>query len=88
MHVIIPGGGVAASPRAYYLARAGHQVTVLDASPAPAWRPASPMPASLARLLGPLGAPGIPVKALKWMMMRHRPLVLCGRGSSPASTRG
>ncbi len=44
MHVMILGGGVVGVTSAYYLAKAGHQVTVLERQPARGWRPASPMP--------------------------------------------
>jgi len=36
MHVLILGSGVIGTTTAYYLARAGHQVTVIDRQPGPA----------------------------------------------------
>jgi D-amino-acid dehydrogenase len=80
MHVLILGGGVVGVTSAYYLARAGHQVTVLER------QPGSGLETSFANAgqvspgySAPWAAPGIPVKALKWLMMRHRPLVLWPR---------
>ncbi|MBS0553637.1 MAG: FAD-dependent oxidoreductase, partial [Proteobacteria bacterium] len=35
MHVLVLGSGVIGTTTAYYLARAGHQVTVVDRQPAP-----------------------------------------------------
>lgn len=77
MRVIVLGSGVVGVTSAWYLARAGHQVTVLDR------QPAAGMETSFANAgqvspgySAPWAAPGIPVKALKWLMMRHRPLVL------------
>lgn len=76
MRVVILGSGVVGVTSAWYLARAGHQVTVLDR------QPAAGMETSFANAgqvspgySAPWAGPGIPVKALKWLMMRHRPLV-------------
>jgi D-amino-acid dehydrogenase len=80
MHVLILGGGVVGVTSAWYLVRAGHRVTVLDR------QPAAGMETSFANAgqvspgySAPWAGPGIPVKALKWLMMRHRPLVLWPR---------
>jgi D-amino-acid dehydrogenase len=80
MHVLVLGSGVVGVTSAWYLARAGHRVTVLDR------QPAAGMETSFANAgqvspgySAPWAGPGIPVKALKWLMMRHRPLVLWPR---------
>ena len=77
MHVLVLGSGVVGVTTAYYLAKAGHRVTVLDR------QPAAGMETSFANAgqvspgySAPWAAPGIPVKAMKWLLMRHRPLVL------------
>jgi D-amino-acid dehydrogenase len=77
VNVIILGGGVVGVTSAYYLAKAGHQVTVVDR------QSAAGMETSFANAgqvspgySSPWAAPGIPIKAMKWLMMRHRPLVL------------
>ena len=77
MNVLVLGSGVVGVTTAYYLAKAGHRVTVLDR------QPAAGMETSFANAgqvspgySAPWAAPGIPVKAMKWLLMRHRPLVL------------
>ena len=77
MRVLVLGGGVVGVTTAYYLAMAGHQVTVVDR------RHAAGMETSFANAgqvspgySAPWAAPGIPVKAIKWLMMHHRPLVV------------
>ncbi len=77
MRVVVLGGGVIGVTSAWYLAEAGHEVVVLDRQSGPAWRPASPMPArSRPATPSPWAAPGLPIKALQWLFMRHRPLVI------------
>jgi len=77
MKIAILGSGVIGVTSAWYLAAAGHEVTVIDR------RPGAGMETSFANAgqlsygySAPWAGPGIPVKALKWLMMRHRPLVL------------
>lgn len=80
MRILILGSGVVGVTSAYYLARQGHEVTVIDR------QPAAGMETSFANAgqvspgySAPWAAPGIPVKALKWLLMKHRPLVLWPR---------
>jgi D-amino-acid dehydrogenase len=75
--VLILGSGVVGTTIAYYLAKAGHSVTVVDRQSAPA------MEASFANAgevspgySAPWAGPGVPIKAIKWMMMHHSPLVI------------
>jgi D-amino-acid dehydrogenase len=77
MKVIVLGGGVIGVSTAYYLARAGHEVTVVER------RPGVGLETSFANAgeispgySSPWAAPGLPLKALKWLFMRHRPLVI------------
>ena len=77
MRVLVLGSGVVGTASAYYLAKAGHEVTVVDR------QPAAGMETSFANAgqvspgySAPWAAPGIPIKAIKWLMMRHRPLVM------------
>lgn len=80
MHVTILGGGVVGVTSAYYLARAGHQVTVLERQPGAGLETSFANAGQVSPgYSGPWAAPGIPVKAMKWLMMRHRPLVLWPR---------
>ena len=80
MRVLVLGSGVVGVTSAYYLARQGHEVTVVDR------QPAAGMETSFANAgqvspgySAPWAAPGIPIKAMKWLMMKHRPLVLWPR---------
>ena len=62
---------------AYYLAKAGHEVTVLDRQPGAGLETSFANAGQVSPgYSAPWAAPGIPVKAMKWLMMRHRPLVL------------
>lgn len=77
MRILILGSGVVGVTSAYYLARKGHEVTVLDR------QPAAGMETSFANAgqvspgySAPWAGPGIPIKAMKWLMMHHRPLVV------------
>jgi D-amino-acid dehydrogenase len=77
MHVLVLGGGVVGVTSAWYLARAGHQVTVIDRQPGAGLETSFANAGQVSPgYSAPWAAPGIPVKALKWLMMRHRPLVL------------
>src|SRR3712207_2016824 len=77
MHVIILGSGVIGTSAAYYLADAGHQVTVLDRQPGPALETSYANAGQVSPgYSSPWAAPGIPLKALKWLFMRHRPLFI------------
>jgi D-amino-acid dehydrogenase len=76
MRVVILGSGVVGVTSAWYLARAGHQVTVLDRQSAPGMETSFANAGQVSPgYSAPWAGPDIPVKALKWLMMRHRPLV-------------
>lgn len=77
MKILVLGSGVIGVTSAWYLARAGHAVTLVDRQPQPA------METSFANggqvswgAANPWAAPGIPGKALGWLFKRHAPLVL------------
>ncbi|TWI69667.1 D-amino-acid dehydrogenase [Pseudoduganella lurida] len=75
MRVVILGSGVIGVTTAYYLARAGHQVTVLDRQPGPALETSFANAGQISPgYASPWAAPGIPLKALKWMVQQHAPL--------------
>jgi D-amino-acid dehydrogenase len=77
MRVLVLGSGVVGVASAWYLARAGHEVTVLDRQPAPGMETSFANAGQVSPgYSAPWAGPGIPVKALKWLMMRHRPLVM------------
>ena len=76
LKIIVLGSGVVGVTSAWYLAQAGHEVTVIDR------QPAAGMETSFANagqvspgMSAPWAAPDTPRKAILWMMMRHRPLV-------------
>ena len=80
MRIVVLGSGVVGVASAYYLAKAGHEVIVVDR------QNAAGMETSFANAgqvspgyAAPWAAPGIPLKALRWLMMRHRPLVVWPR---------
>jgi len=77
MKVIVLGSGVIGVTSAWYLARAGHEVTVVDRQPGPALETSFANAGEISPgYASPWAAPGIPQKAVKWLMMRHAPLVL------------
>lgn len=77
MHVLVLGSGVIGTTIAYYLARAGHQVTVVDRQPGPALETSFANAGEVSPgYSAPWAGPGVPVKAIKWMLMHHSPLVI------------
>lgn len=77
MKVLILGSGVVGVTSAYYLARAGHEVVVIDRQPAPGMETSFANAGQVSPgYSAPWAAPGIPVKAMKWLMMKYSPLVL------------
>jgi D-amino-acid dehydrogenase len=80
MRILILGGGVVGVTSAYYLARAGHEVTVLERQPGAGLETSFANAGQVSPgYSAPWAAPGIPFKALKWLMMRHRPFVIWPR---------
>lgn len=77
MKILILGSGVVGVTSAYYLAKAGHEVVVVDRQPAPGMETSFANAGQVSPgYSAPWAGPGIPVKALRWMMMKHRPLVM------------
>jgi len=77
MRIVILGSGVIGVTSAYYLAQAGHDVTVLDRQAAPAQETSFANAGQISPgYASPWAAPGIPLKALKWMVQRHAPLAI------------
>jgi len=77
MKVLILGSGVIGTTCAYYLAKAGHQVTVVDRQSAPAMETSFANAGEVSPgYSAPWAGPGVPVKAIKWMLMQHSPLVI------------
>jgi D-amino-acid dehydrogenase len=77
MKVLILGSGVIGVATAHYLTEAGHEVTVVDRKPGPALETSFANAGEVSPgYASPWAGPGIPVKAIKWLLMRHGPLVI------------
>jgi D-amino-acid dehydrogenase len=75
--VLVLGSGVIGVTSAYYLARAGHDVTVIDRQPKPALETSFANAGEVSPgYSSPWAGPGVPVKAVKWLLMKHGPLVI------------
>lgn len=76
MKITVLGSGVVGVTSAWYLAQAGHEVTVVDR------QPGAGMETSFANAgqvspgySSPWAGPGVPMKSVKWLMMKYRPFV-------------
>ncbi len=77
MRIIILGSGVVGVTSAYYLAQMGHEVTVVDRQAQPALETSFANAGQISPgYSAPWAAPGIPVKAMKWLMSEHSPLAI------------
>src|SRR5690606_31656797 len=77
MRVLVLGGGVIGVTSAWYLAKAGHEVTVLDRQPGPALETSHANAGEISPgYSSPWAGPGVPLKAVKWLLMKHGPLAL------------
>jgi D-amino-acid dehydrogenase len=77
MKIAILGSGVIGVTTAWYLAEAGHEVTVIDRQPAAALETSFGNAGEISPgYASPWAAPGIPMKAIGWLMQRHSPLIL------------
>ena len=77
MKVLVLGSGVIGVTSAYYLARAGHEVTVVDRQAEPARETSFANAGEVSPgYSSPWAGPGVPVKAVKWLLMKHGPLVI------------
>src|SRR5690606_457735 len=73
--IIILGSGVLGVASAYYLARKGHEVTVVDRQPAEAMETSFGNAGEVSPgYSAPWAGPGVPLKAIKWLTMEHGPL--------------
>ncbi len=77
MRVAILGSGVIGVSTAYYLAKGGHEVTVLDRQPEPALETSFANAGQVSPgYSAPWAGPGVPMKAVKWLLSKHSPLVV------------
>lgn len=76
MRVLVLGAGVIGVTTAYYLAKQGHEVTVLDRQPGPGLETSFANAGEISPgYASPWAAPDVPVKAIRWMLDRYGPLV-------------
>jgi D-amino-acid dehydrogenase len=77
MAILVLGSGVIGTTIAYYLAKAGHDVTVVDRQPGPALETSFANAGEISPgYASPWAGPGVPVKAIKWLLMHHSPLII------------
>ncbi len=77
MKVVVMGAGVIGVTTAYYLARQGAEVTVLDRQAGPGLETSYANAGELSYgMTSPWAAPGVPMKAVKWLFMKRRPLFI------------
>lgn len=75
--VLVLGSGVIGVTSAWYLARAGFEVTVVDREPGPARATSFANAGQVSPgYASPWAAPGVPLKALKWLFQEHAPLAI------------
>lgn len=74
MQVMVLGGGVIGVTTAWYLAKAGHQVTVIEQHAGVAQETSFANAGQISPgYATPWAAPGIPLKVLKWLLQRDAP---------------
>lgn len=87
MRVLVLGAGVIGTTSAYYLAKAGFNVTVLERQSGVAEETSFANAGQLSYgYSAPWAAPHIPLQALQWLMQKHGPLRI-GLTANPAQYR-
>jgi D-amino-acid dehydrogenase len=77
MKVLVLGAGVIGTACAYYLSKAGHEVTVVDRQPGPALETSFGNAGGVCPgFAGPWAAPGMPLKVARWIFSANAPLKL------------
>ncbi len=77
MRVLVLGSGVIGVTTAWQLSQAGHEVVVVDRETGPALETSFANAGQVSPgYSAPWAAPSIPVKAMKWLLMRHAPLII------------
>src|SRR5690625_1110124 len=75
MRVLVIGAGVVGVTTAWYLTQAGHEVSVIEAASGPGKGATFGNAGGVCPgFAGPWAAPGMPLKALRWMFQRTAPL--------------
>jgi D-amino-acid dehydrogenase len=77
MTVLVLGAGVIGVSSAYYLAKAGFKVTVIDRQPGPGLETSFANAGEVSPgYASPWAGPGVPLKAVRWLLERDGPLVV------------
>lgn len=77
MRVLILGSGVIGVTSAYYLAKKGFEVTVIDRQPSPGMETSFANAGQISPGYStPWAGPGVPMKAIKWLFQRHSPFAM------------
>lgn len=77
MRALILGSGVIGVTSAWYLRQAGYEVTVIDRQAGPGLETSFANAGQLSfGYTSPWAAPGVPLKALKWLFQKHAPLAI------------
>jgi len=77
MRVLILGSGIIGTTSAYYLAKQGHDVTVIDRQNSVALETSHANAGQLSySFSSPWAAPGLPLSLIKWMFSKHPPLIV------------
>lgn len=77
MKVVVMGAGVIGVTTSYYLAKAGFEVTVIDRQPGPGRETSFANAGEVSPgYASPWAGPGVPVKAVRWILDRYGPLVV------------
>src|SRR5690349_16887237 len=76
MKVFVLGAGVVGTTAAWYLARAGHEVTVIEREPAPALETSFANGGQISvSHAEPWANPAAPLKVLRWLFKEDAPLL-------------
>lgn len=77
MDIVVLGGGVVGVTSAWYLAKAGHKVTLLERRDGVALETSHANAGQISPgYASPWAAPGIPLKAAKWLLQKHAPFTV------------
>lgn len=77
MHIIVLGSGVIGTTLAYYLAKKGAQVTVIERAEGAGLETSFANAGQLSfGYSNPWAAPGVQLKAVKWLFQKHAPLAI------------
>ena len=77
MKVLVMGAGVIGVTTSYYLAKAGFEVTVIDRQAGPGRETSFANAGEVSPgYASPWAGPGVPVKAVRWILERYGPLVV------------